>query len=70
MNLPEELVLENGTFVSSEFWKERKRWVRQKSKQVMNEKYPIIAIYIHEMGKKRGINLKKPTPSYSKTSES
>lgn len=54
MNLPEELVLENGTFVSSELRKERKRWVRQKSKQVVNEKYPIIAIYIQEMGKKGG----------------
>lgn len=38
MNMPEELVLENEAFISSEFWKERKWWVRQKSKQVMNEK--------------------------------
>lgn len=72
--MPEELVLENEAFMSSEFWKERKWSVRQKSKQVMNEKYSILAkhisLHIQEMGKKRGINLKKLIPSYSKTSES
>lgn len=73
--MPEELVLENEAFISSEFWKERKWWVRQKSKQVMNEKKNSIlakhiSLHIQEMGKKGGINLKKPIPSYRKTSES
>lgn len=61
--MPEELALENQAFVSSEFWKERKRWVRQKSNHVMNEKHPIMAkhvsLHIQETGKKKEINLKK-----------